>query len=257
MEPYYEEPGITIYHGDSREVMALLEAESIHVLWTDPPYGHSNHDGDLNGRLNEHRNIESQPIQNDDQDSMRLVVDSVLGEAARVLVKDCCCCCCCGGGGPKPTFAWVAQRMDCMGLSFFHSVIWDKANPGLGWRYRRQHEMVMIAHRAGGKLRWAEEKRAVPNIIRLMPDRDRLHPNEKPLELVTWFLELHSIEGDTVLDPFMGSGTTLVAAKRLGRRAIGIEIEERYCEIAVNRLRQGVLFGVDAALRGIAAEVKS
>lgn len=131
--------------------------------------------------------------------------------------------------------------MDRNGLTFFHSVIWDKANPGLGWRYRRQHEMVMIAHRTGGKLRWASDTLAVPNIIRMMPDRERLHPNEKPLALTRLFLELHSVESDLILDPFMGSGTTLVAAKQLGRRAIGIEIEERYCEIAVQRLSQEML----------------
>jgi site-specific DNA-methyltransferase (adenine-specific) len=214
----------------------------VDVIWTDPPYGHSNHDGDLNARLNDHRGLESQPIANDDAESMRVVVDAALNEAARILKPDCCCCCCCccGGGGPRPTFAWVAQRMDSGGLQFFHSVIWDKVNPGLGWRYRRQHEMVMVAHRAGGKLKWADDKTAVPNIVRKSPDRDRLHPNEKPLELVTMFLALHSFPGDLVLDPFMGSGTTLRAAKDLGRRAIGIEIEERYCEIAAKRLSQEV-----------------
>lgn len=68
-----------------------------------------------------------------------------------------------------------------------------------------------------------------------MPD----HPSPKPLAVVIWFLE--RLGGNLILDPFMGSGTTLVAAKALGRKAIGIEIEEKYCEIAVNRLRQQVL----------------
>lgn len=248
MKPYYEETGIVIFHGDCREILPTLPSETVDVLWTDPPYGHSNHDGDLNSRLNDHRNIDSKPIANDDADGMREVVDFALTEAARLLREDCCCCCCCGGGGPRPTFAWVANRMDSGGLRFFHSVIWDKANPGLGWRYRRQHEMVMIAHRTNGKLRWSEEKRAVPNIIRMMPERDRLHPNEKPDALVSWFLELHSLRGDLILDPFMGSGTTLVSAKNLGRRAIGIELDERYCETAVNRLRQSTLWSLgDAA----------
>jgi len=65
--------------------------------------------------------------------TMRTVVDAMLTEAARILKPDCCCCCCCccgGGGGPRPTFAWVANRMDNSGLRFFHSVIWDKVNPG-------------------------------------------------------------------------------------------------------------------------------
>ena len=243
MKPYYSHAGITIYHGDSTQIMREIDSESVDVIFTDPPYGHSNHDGDFNARLNAHRFIESKPIANDGAEEMRIAVDSVMLEAARVLRQDCCCCCCCcgGGGGPRPTFAWVANRMDSHGLQFFHSVIWDKLNPGLGWRYRRQHEMVMVAHRTGGKLRWANASLSVPNIIAMMPPRIRQHPNEKPLKLVTAFIGWHANADDLVLDPFMGSGTTLRAAKDLGLQAIGIEIEERYCEIAAQRLSQEVL----------------
>jgi site-specific DNA-methyltransferase (adenine-specific) len=240
MTPYYSEAGQTIYLGDCLEILPSLKNESIDMIFTDPPYGHNNHDGDWNARLNEHRQIENKPIENDGANEMRILVDEMLYHAMRLLKLESCCCCCCGGGGPKPTFAWVAQRMDTKGLQFFHSVIWDKLNPGLGWRYRRQHEMVMIAHREGGKLRWANEDLSVPNIVQLMPPRDRIHPNEKPLDFVMKFLSLHSLPNDMILDPFIGSGTTLRAAKDLGRRAIGIEINERYCEIAAKRLSQGV-----------------
>lgn len=71
--------------------------------------------------------------------------------------------------------------------------------------------------------------------------RKRMHPNEKPVGLFRWCLSLVP-DASTVLDPCMGSGTTLVASKLEGRKAIGIEISERYCELAANRLRQGVLF---------------
>ena len=67
----------------------------------------------------------------------------------------------------------------------------------------------------------------------------KLHPTQKPAPLMRWALEFTT--GQTILDPFMGSGTTLRAAKDLGRKAIGIEIEERYCEIAAKRLAQEVL----------------
>lgn len=226
--------------GDCLEVMPLLEDNSIKMIWTDPPYGHSNHDGDLNSSLNAKRGLESAPIANDGADSMRIVVDGMLKEASRILTDNscCCCCCCCGGGGPKPTFAWLAERMDRDGMQFFHSVIWDKKNPGLGWRYRRQHEMVMVAHKKDGKLAWANDEVTQRNIIDIMPNRERFHPNEKPVELVKKFIALHTKEEDIVLDPFMGSASTGVACVALGRKFIGIELDEKYFDIACRRVEE-------------------
>jgi site-specific DNA-methyltransferase (adenine-specific) len=247
MTPYYDEDGITIYHGDCREILPQLEPESITLLWTDPPYGHSNMNGDLQSArvgVRGARQKAAVPIRNDSSEDMREVVDAALGLAVPLLRRDCCCCCCCcGGGGPRPTFAWLAERMDRDGLSFFHSLIWDKTarGPGMGWRFRRDHEMIMVAHRTGGRLSWFDKDLAVSNIFRDRPPMDREHPNEKPLEMVSKFIGLTTNENDLILDPFMGSGTTLRAAKDLGRKCIGIEIEEKYCEIAVKRLAQAVL----------------
>ena len=70
----------------------------------------------------------------------------------------------------------------------------------------------------------------------------QIHPVEKPVEMMAWLIEPVVPEGGIVCDPFMGSGTTLLAAKLNGRKAIGIEGEERYCEAAAKRLEQGVLF---------------
>ena len=225
-----------LYLGDAALIVPQLPPATVDLLWTDPPYGHGNHDGDWNARLNAHRGLQNAPIANDTPDTMRDVVDSVLRASVAVLKPDCCCCCCCGGGGPRPTFAWLAERMDRDGLQFFHSVIWDKVNPGLGWRYRRRHEMVMIAHLEGGKLKWANDAQAVPNIFELMPPRERHHPNEKPLAMVEHFVRLHSLPNDMVLDPFMGSGTTGVACVRLGRRFTGIEIDPAHFETACKRI---------------------
>ncbi|MDD5272856.1 MAG: DNA methyltransferase [Methylovulum sp.] len=238
-----------IIHGDCLEVMGRLPNECIDMIFTDPPYGHGNHNGDWNARLNAHRGIENKPIANDDQESMRRVVSGMLERAARLLKHDCCCCCCCcccGGGGPRPTFAWLAQRMDENGLQFFHSVIWDKGNPGLGWRYRRQHEMIMVAHRTGGRLRWADDNVTQRNVICAAAPRERVHPNEKPLELVQRFIALHTLPGDTVLDPFAGSSTTAIACAKLGRRFICIEKDAQYVAVGKRRLEefaaQGNLF---------------
>lgn len=239
-KPYYQDESATIYHADCRDVLPFIADGSIDMMWTDPPYGHDNHEGDLNAALNKHRNLKNKPIENDSPDAMREIVDFVLTQAARFLTPSCCCCCC-GGGGPRPTFAWLADRMDREGLDFFHSVIWDKVNPGLGWRYRRQHEMVMVAYRKGGKLSWNEDEPARANIISESKPRNSEHPNEKPLDLVKGFIQRHTLPGQIVIDPFMGSGTTLRAAKDLGRISIGIEMDEKYCALAVQRLKQEVL----------------
>jgi site-specific DNA-methyltransferase (adenine-specific) len=229
-----------LWLGDCREVLPTLPAESVDMVWTDPPYGHNNASADFLSRrgdiLGDWLATKAEQIANDDANSMREVVDAALTEAARILKADCCCCCCCCGGGPRPTFAWLAERLDRGGLAFFHSVIWDKKNPGIGWRYRRQHEMIMVAHRKGGKLSWAEGATAASNIVSISKPRDDAHPNIKPLGLIRQFIQRHTESGQSVLDPFMGSGTTGVACANLGRKFIGIEIEERYFQIACERI---------------------
>jgi DNA modification methylase len=115
-------------------------------------------------------------------------------------------------------------------------LIWDKVVSYNGYTWRHQSELIT----------WVERPDAprVPtgdgDILRYRAVKvgDRVHPAEKPVALVSALVAKH--EG-TVLDPFMGSGSTLVAARQMGRRAIGIEIEERYCEIAAQRCSQEVL----------------
>lgn len=235
---------VTLYHGDCRDVLPMLPRESVTLLWTDPPYGHANMDGDLQtSRIGVAgaRQKMAEPIANDTADEMREIVDAALTLAVPLLRADCCCCCCCGG--PRPTFAWLAERMDRDGLSFFHALIWDKTarGPGMGWRFRRDYEMLMVAHRRGGRLSWANPDASTSNIRRAKPVRDRVHPNQKPDSLVAELIELTTRPGDAVLDPFAGSGTTLIAARVLQRKAVGVELSERHCEIAAQRLSQNVL----------------
>lgn len=98
--------------------------------------------------------------------------------------------------------------------------------------------MVMVSHRQGGKLSWADPAIKQPNIISLSKPREGAHPNEKPIELIERFIGLHTVEDQIVLDPFMGSGTTGVACAKMGRKFIGIELDERYFDIACERIRQ-------------------
>jgi site-specific DNA-methyltransferase (adenine-specific) len=116
------------------------------------------------------------------------------------------------------------------------SIVWDKDMLGIGGCYRKQTEFVIYA-RTSGAPAMPKDRR---DLIRLRPAyASKQHPAEKPLALVHHLAA--ATNWATLLDPYAGTGTALVAAQRLGRRAIGIEIEERYCEIAAQRLSQGVL----------------
>ena len=249
MKPYYERGGITIYHGDAREILPQLEAASVDFVFTDPPYGHNNNNGDLAHKWEEALGVskplaldefEARPIANDGPEANELV-RWAYGELNRLLKPgSCCCCCCCGGGGPDPQFARWSLWLD-EAIGFKQAVVWDKGGLGMGWHYRRNYELVLVAEKPGAACKWYGGNK-VPNVLRLngiKPSAED-HPTPKPLSLPLWFLQLHSLPGDLVLDPFMGGGTTLVAAKDLGRRAIGIEIDERWCELTTKRLSQEV-----------------
>ena len=243
MKPYYRSKGITIYHGDCREILPRLAP--VDMVFMDPPYGHNNNNGDLIhrreaalGRLPSGKNPPAgRPIRNDGPEANQLL-KSLLPLLKEKLRSGGCCCCCCGGGGPDPQFARWSLWLDEV-FNFTQMVVWDKGPMGMGWRYRRSYETVLVASKPGAPMRWYDDSRKVENIIRhirkIIP-RAADHPTPKPVTLAEHFIGLHSQEGDAVLDPFAGAGGTLVAARNLSRKAIGIEIEEKYCEVAARRL---------------------
>lgn len=214
MTPYYSERNITIYHGDCRDVLPLVPAD---LVLTDPPYGihpASKVTGFMVGRIDEDaREWDQRP------DSTLLVQLTQCSAQAVIW-----------GFG---YFADVLGR--CLA-----PLVWDKAT---GANYFADGELAWTSFPTGTlrifRHQWCGAFKASERGI------SALHPTQKPIALMSWCMKEADKRAycETVLDPFMGSGTTLVAAKRLGRRAIGIEIEERYCEIAAERLRQGVLFG--------------
>lgn len=209
--PYYEADGITIYCGDCREILPGIEAD---VMVTDPPYGISYSSG-YEGALPR----------------------SVVGDGDTAL-RDWALAA--WSPGPMACFAAWHQRPPWRPRG---CLVWDKGDAaGMGdldLPWRPNFELVWIfghgwaGYRGSSVLRG----RTIPT-WNSGPAR-RVHPTEKPMDVLTQIIEKAPL--GAVLDPFMGSGTTLVAAKLLGRRAIGIEIEERYCEVAVQRLAQGVL----------------
>jgi site-specific DNA-methyltransferase (adenine-specific) len=250
MKPYYEHGGITIYHLDAREVLPTLADQSIDFVFTDPPYGHNNNNnGDLIhrweaalGQKQYRCQNPARPIANDGKEADELI-RWAFGEFDRLLAGGGCCCCCCGGGGPDPQFARWSLWLD-EAVGFKQMVVWDKGPIGMGWHYRRSYETVLVGEKPGAACRWFDTSNQVENIIRHIPKiipNAAEHPTPKPESLAAHFLALHSQSGDLVLDPFMGAGSTLVAAKNGHRRAIGIEVEEHWCEQAAKRLSQEVL----------------
>jgi len=218
MKPYYEHDNITIYHGDCREILPGMP--QVDLVLTDPPYGIGETEKKAMSRVSKTGKSLSKPRKyfNDSWDLAPIdnnLIQSIIAQSKKSVVF--------GGNyyDLPPTSCWL---------------IWDKLNGGsdfadceLAWTNLKQAVRIK-KHLWNGMLRKGAE--------------ERFHLTQKPLEVITWCIVQADKHGqnNTILDPFMGSGTTLVAAKNLRRKAIGIEKEEKYCEIAVKRLAQEVLF---------------
>ena len=258
-EPYYSQDGITLYLGDCREILPNIPDKSIDFIFTDPPYGHNNNNGDMASRREAifegrketyHEPTEFRPIANDGLEANELI-QWAFPHFHRVLAGGGCCCCCGGGGGPDPQFArWSLWLDTAFKGGFKMMVVWDKGPMGMGHHYRRSYETVLVAQVQGAACKWYAESKDIENVIRpghygirkIIPSAEQ-HPTEKPVELAAHFIRLHSRPGEIILEPFAGHGSTLVAAKQMGRKAIGIELNEEYCKTIVKRLGQMELFG--------------
>jgi len=215
MKPYYESGGSTIYHGEAEQVLPFVGP--FDLVLTDPPYGIGEANGKNKTRTNAAVATDYGVATWDDKPIPQWLLDMALSKGRWGIIF---------GGNYytlPPSSCWL---------------VWDKDNTGdfadceLAWTNLQK---------AVRKLRWRwngmlQEHGGIHK-------EARWHPTQKPVEVMKWALS-HAPEGTrTVLDPFMGSGTTLVAAKELGLSALGIEREERYCEAAVKRLAQAQLFG--------------
>jgi DNA modification methylase len=212
MRPYYDEDGVTIYHGDCREILPSLG--SFDLLLTDPPYGIGEARGKNASRTNMAIATDYGTASWDDD-----TADDALSIARGICDHQIVF-----GGNYymlPPSSCWL---------------VWDKENGTndfadceLAWT-NLSKAVRKLTYRWNGMLQQPGR-----------PKEKRQHPTQKPEPVMVWALGHAPQTVRTVLDPFMGSGTTLVAAKRLGKTAVGIEREERYCEIAAERLRQGAL----------------
>lgn len=226
-EPYYDDGTVTIYHGDCRDILPTL-TEPIDLLLTDPPYGvdYQSNRGHGHGRIA--------------GDDGSLDVPAVLAQVCRLLRRH--------------RHAYVFGPIDLADTPFTTAVelVWDKDVVGMGdlsLPWSRSHEPITFAtyepsraNRAKGDGRLAARMRrgSVLRCQRTQGAATMRHPTEKPVLLLRQLIESSSCLGELVLDPFMGVGSTLVAAQLEGRRAIGIEVDERYCEAAASRVASHV-----------------
>lgn len=214
--PYYQDEACTIYHGDCREILPLLPV--VDLVLTDPPYGIG---ADKNLRANKRHGKAAAPSKDygagnwDASPPTIETIDMLLKSGRKSILW--------GGNYFElpPSGAWLVWDKDNGNNGYADcELAWTNLNQSV--RKFRYRWMGMLQEKAG------REKEI------------RFHPTQKPIELMSWCISF-APDARIILDPFMGSGTTLRAAKDLGRRAIGIEREEKYCAIAVERLRQGVL----------------
>lgn len=245
MRPYYEHGGVTIYHGDCREVLPEI-SEKVDLVLADPPYSSGGLYRSDRSRPPEEKYTQAEYASfsgdNRDQRSFEKWCSLWMSQALF-------------GSRPGATFGcfidWrnLASIIDSiqMGGWVYRGVIpWYKGTgvrPQKGW-FRHNIEFIVLGT-AGplldvGPMSTVKECHDGLVVCNNMNPEDKHHQTGKPVELIRFMIGARP-DWKTVLDPFMGSGTTLIAAKDLGRRAIGIEIEERYCEIAARRLSQEVL----------------
>jgi site-specific DNA-methyltransferase (adenine-specific) len=230
--PYYADELVTLYHGDCREVLPGLPAAD--VLITDPPYASAAATATTGWAKQKWGGNWG------DMSLVTLMAEMTLG-AVKLHAEH--------------EVYWFADHLSYAALIpvFFRrypvvqSIIWDRDMLGMGAYYRKQTEFILYCRTRNAA---AFPSKTARDLIRIKPDySEREHPAQKPVRLVLELLA-NSAAG-IVIDPYAGAGTTLVAAKQLGRRVIGIEIEERYCEAAARRLSQGVL-GEETPVAGIA-----
>ena len=209
MKPYYEHKGITIYHADCRDVLPGLEGKKETVYVTDPPYGTgcAPRGGIKMGTID----INTRPDL--EWDIFKLDWVSLIGDNSAAVFTS------------TANVYKLANAMDAMGNGGI--LIYVKSNPS---PFGSSIEICVTR---------GFHKKGPHHFTAYNAFNGQQRPTQKPLKVMEWIIK-RSPTG-TILDPFMGSGTTLVAAKELGRKAIGIEIEEQYCEIAAKRLAQEVL----------------
>jgi site-specific DNA-methyltransferase (adenine-specific) len=225
MKPYYADDLVTLYHGDCRDVLSAVPV--VDLVATDPPYG-VRYETAWRSRSDKLR----APIANDT--SLDVVAEAWPSIVGR-LKQD------------RHWYAFASPRMLVQALAIFggakHVLAWDKGDRGTVGDLEAGFGEAWEAICYGMKGRRALNGKRPRTVVRLdwSGTMDPVHPTVKPVALMGLLIGWSTFPGETVLDPFCGSGPTLRAAKDMARRAIGIEVDERHCETAARRLEQSVL----------------
>ena len=191
-----------IINGDCIEVMKYIPDNSVDLVLTDPPYGIKADKMTMgSGNHKWDKNI-------NDWDNF-IPDKKYFDEIFRIS---------------KNQIIWGGNYFTEYLKSSVHWLIWDKLNPNLSF--------------AEAELAWVNNGKRVRIFKQYSANLEKYHPTQKSIELIKWCVVNYSEEGQTILDPFLGSGTTAVACQTLHRNFIGIEISKEYCEIAENRLKQ-------------------
>lgn len=201
MNPYYDHEGITIYHGDCREVLPGLEFRP-DLIFADPPYGANKAEWD--------------------SEYPSWMEPLLLRSASLVAITP---------------GEWALQRCMLGVGGFYQGLMVGRNLNGMTHGNIGFCNFIPVIVAGERKPRHDGPTSFEFSVSGVQPE----HPSPKPIRFMKWIVKRLTEEHETILDPFMGSGTTLRAAKDLGRKAIGIEIEEKYCEIAATRLSQEVL----------------
>lgn len=253
LEPYYQDESCTIYHGDCREVLPSIEPGTVRLVFTSPPYNLG--DGSFakmvrnGGSWNPRRSrwSSSQLAKGYDDHADAMPYDEYVAWQQHI-VRACWDTLTDDGAifyNHKPRPWQKGLRLPLVlnpGLPLRQIITWDRAHGGINanpTHYVPMYEWILVFAKPDWKLTSKAASHA-GDIWRVLPESSHnLHPAPFPIGLPARAIE--TTPPGPVLDPFVGSGTTLVAAKVAGRKGIGIEISERYCEIAANRLAQEVL----------------
>lgn len=220
-----------IYNIDCLDGMRLMKEQGVKAdcIITDMPYGI-----EYRSPRTDNHHI----LQNDGFKEWCENMPKWLAAMSEVITDTGVCCCCCGGGGKTP----VTAIMTMEAIKHFHliqTLVWEKTI-GLGWRYRPQYENILILSKSKDNYAFYDTSKKCGNIIKcnqVIPKAGD-HPTQKPLDLIYRLLQIHTREGDLVLDAFMGGGTTAIACHKMNRRFIGFEIDKGYYELSQRRLRE-------------------